>query len=212
MNRIRVILKSQLNIVDLYAWSDSAIVLFWVTNSHTAYKTYISNRGHQILVLLSLTVDSITSGPTKTPPTALRGAFYRQSSLSLYWQGPQFIHDDLANWDETVPSIIIQDLSETWPVALMISIEHAPEWFERFSSYDQLVRVTAHMYRFINVYKKNPHKMVATLQRQEIDDSVWALVIASQQCHFASLSHESSASHVSSKHLITSITLDYVRS
>jgi len=44
MDQIRTTLGTHLNIVEFYAWSDSATVLPYLTNSHNAFKICISNR------------------------------------------------------------------------------------------------------------------------------------------------------------------------
>lgn len=203
MNRIQVTLSSYLNIVDLYAWSDSAIVLSWLNSPHGSFKIYVSNRVHQIRNLVPkcrwLHVRSEENPADCTSRGVLPSVL---SSLSVYWQGPQFIHDDATIWDENIPSIPIIDLPETRPAALVLNTEQPSEWYDKFSSYDRLVRVVAYMRRFINACRKHPHAAVAPLQRTELDDSTRTLVIKSQRCFFPMLSHElSTGARISSKHL-----------
>lgn len=52
LGRLSHALTSLLNIVGTHAWSDSTIVLSWLTVHHDSFKTYVSNRVHQIQVLL----------------------------------------------------------------------------------------------------------------------------------------------------------------
>jgi len=52
LGSLRRILESQLNIVGVHAWSDSMIVLSWLTVPHESVKVYISNRVHQKLCKL----------------------------------------------------------------------------------------------------------------------------------------------------------------
>lgn len=205
MSRIRTTLKSYLNIVDLYAWSDSAIVLSWLRNPHTTFKVYVSNRVHQIITLMPDCRWLHIMSEENPADCASRGVLpSKMSSLPLYWQGPKFIHDDTSNWDETVPSIPISDLPETRPVALVLSAEQPSEWYDRFSSYDRLVRVVAYIYRFIKACKKHcPRAPVMVLQRTELDDSIRKLVIMSQRCFYKTLAHELlTSARVSSKHLL----------
>lgn len=203
MNRIRTTLQSQLNIVGLYAWSDSAIVLSWLNNPHSAFKIYVSNRAHQISTLVPDCRWLHVRSEENPADCASRGVLPSAlSSLSLYWQGPQFIHDDSTTWDETVPSIPIPDLPETRPVSLALSVEQPSEWYDKFSSYDRLVRVVAYIFRFFNACKIRSYAADESLQRIELDYSVRALVIASQRCFFTTLSKElSTGKRVSSKHL-----------
>jgi len=52
LSRVRDILAPQLNIVGINAWSDSTIVLSWLSAPHEAFKIYVSNRVHQVRTLL----------------------------------------------------------------------------------------------------------------------------------------------------------------
>ncbi|XP_008188328.1 uncharacterized protein LOC103310788 [Acyrthosiphon pisum] len=203
MSRIQATLKTYLNIVDLYAWSDSAIVLSWLKNSHTSFKVYVSNRVHQIITLMPDCRWLHVKSEDNPADCASRGVLPSVlSSLSLYWQGPRFLHDDSASWNETVPSIPISDLPETRPVALVLSAEQPSEWYDNFSSYDRLVRVVAYIYRFFHACKKHPRPAVGALQRTELDDSIHKLVIISQRCFYKTLTHElATSARVSSKHL-----------
>ncbi|KAL4103253.1 hypothetical protein QTP88_018630 [Uroleucon formosanum] len=203
MSRIRATLKSYLNIVDLYAWSDSAIVLSWLKNPHTSFKVYVSNRVHQIITLMPDCRWLHIKSEENPADCASRGVLPSVlSSLSLYWQGPRFLHDDVASWDVTVPSIPIPELPETRPVALVLSTEQPSEWYASFSSYDRLVRVVAYIYRFLQACKKHPQPAIGALQRTELDDSISKLVIMSQRCFYKTLAHELlTSARVSSKHL-----------
>jgi len=203
MNRIQTTLKSYLNIIGLYAWSDSAIVLSWLKNPHTSFKVYVSNRVHQIITLMPDCRWLHIRSEENPADCASRGVLPSVlSTLSLYWQGPRFIHDDTATWDVTVPSIPIPDLPETRPAVLVLSTELPSEWYDKFSSYDRLVRVVAYIYRFLKACKKHSRAPVRALQRIELDDSIRKLVIMSQQCFYKTLTHElSTSTRVSSKHL-----------
>lgn len=48
MSRIKSILGERVTIVDTYAWTDSLVVLSWLTVPHETFKQYVSNRVHQI--------------------------------------------------------------------------------------------------------------------------------------------------------------------
>jgi hypothetical protein len=52
LGRIRNIVAPLLNIVGVRTWTDSTIVLSWLTVPHESFKVYMSNRVHQIRTLL----------------------------------------------------------------------------------------------------------------------------------------------------------------
>jgi len=51
LGRIKRALEPQIEISNVFAWSDSTIVLSWLSNPHTSFKTFVSNRiCHALLV------------------------------------------------------------------------------------------------------------------------------------------------------------------
>jgi len=48
LGRIKRALEPHVDISRVFAWSDSAIILLWLSTSHTSSKTFVSNRIHQI--------------------------------------------------------------------------------------------------------------------------------------------------------------------
>ncbi|KAF0712111.1 Integrase catalytic domain-containing protein, partial [Aphis craccivora] len=147
-------------------------------------KAYVSNRVHQIITLMPDCRWLHIRSEENPADCASRGVLPPVlSTLSLYWQGPRFIHDDTATF-------------------LVLSTELPSEWYHKFSSYDRLVRVVAYIYRFLKACKKHSRAPVRALQRIELDDSIRKLVIMSQQCFYKTLTHElSTSTRVSSKHL-----------
>lgn len=49
MNKV---LSTRLNIDAVYAWSDSSVALAWITNTQLEFKMFVSNRVHQIQLLI----------------------------------------------------------------------------------------------------------------------------------------------------------------
>lgn len=52
LNRLKSVLELQLDITNVCAWSDSIVVLSWLTLLHESFKMYVSNRVNQIRLLL----------------------------------------------------------------------------------------------------------------------------------------------------------------
>lgn len=204
MSRLRQTLESQLNIVDLYAWTDSAIVLSWLTHPHETFKVYVSNRAHQIATLVSGCRWSHIRSEDNPADSASRGVLPSAlSNLSLYWNGPDIVRENPETWSVNVPSIPLRDLPETRPVSLVIHSEVLVEWFHTFSSFDRLVRIVALVYRFISKCRKRPGTTdLPSSPRDEHNAAVRALVFASQQCHLTRLWDElNSGRRVTSKPL-----------
>lgn len=52
LNRVKMALGDRVTIADTFAWTDSLVVLSWLTVSHETFKQYVSNRVHQIHYVL----------------------------------------------------------------------------------------------------------------------------------------------------------------
>jgi len=61
LTRLKGILEIQLVLSDVFAWSDSSIVLSWLNNPHTSYKMFVSNRVFQIQSVLAHLCPSLDS-------------------------------------------------------------------------------------------------------------------------------------------------------
>ncbi|KAF0709228.1 Integrase catalytic domain-containing protein, partial [Aphis craccivora] len=203
MNRIRLVLGDRVTIVDTFAWTDSLVVLSWLTVPHETFRQYVSNRVHQIQSILPVCSWQHVSTHANPADCASRGLMPSQlSGHTLYWHGPDFIRDDPTTWQKELSIIPVIELPEIRPTCL-ITQDHNVEWYSGFSSHNRLVRVTARLYRFIRrCHKAHKRSYPPYLQSVELDEANHSLVLASQRCHFSDLIHElSTGKRVSSKSL-----------
>ncbi|KAL4143914.1 hypothetical protein QTP88_006168 [Uroleucon formosanum] len=150
LSRVRDILAPQLNIVGINAWSDSTIVLSWLGAPHEAFKIYVSNQVHLIRTLLPdcrwRHVDSVNN-PADCASRGIMPATLAQHKL--YWHGPQLAYGDPSEWDDARSPLPLCDLPELRPVSCATRVDEIEvEWFNRFSSYDRMLRVVAYMRRY----------------------------------------------------------------
>jgi len=153
MNRVKTALGDRVIVADTFAWTDSLVVLSWLIVPHETFKQYVSNRVHQILqsVLPSCHWRHVPSldNPADCASRGLMPSELPQ--FSLYCFGPRFIRDHPNEWGRDKERLPYSDLPEVRPINLLVHSENPPsEWFTRFSSYDNMVRVVARVQRFIN--------------------------------------------------------------
>lgn len=207
LGRLSHALTSLLNIVGTHAWSDSTIVLSWLTVHHDSFKTYVSNRVHQIQVLLPNCQWHHVESSLNPADCASRGVTPSElAQFSLYWQGPPIIYTDPSDWKPCPPPPSdISELPEVRPIVCAVRADDAPvEWFTVFSCFDRMVRVTAHVIRFISLCRngKSTSRPPAFLSKSELDHATQVLVLESQRIHLANLRRELSNNvRVSSKPL-----------
>lgn len=184
------------------------IVLSWLTVPHTSFKVYVSNRIHQIRTILPDCQWSHIESTNNPADCASREVMPSElTKLSLYWQGPAILRANPLTWINLVAPIPLCSLPEVLPVVLttQINLQDWPEeWFNRFSSYDRMIRVTTMMHRFINHCRPTKFESPPTLclNITEVDGATRSIIRESQRIHFCTLLRELSTSlRVSSKPL-----------
>lgn len=193
MSRIKTVLEDRLTIVGTYAWTDSSIVLSWLTAPHGSFKVYVSNRVHQISVLLPTCRWLHVESAQNPADCASRGVMpSKLVDLSLYWSGPDFIRNEPQHWDDGTQLMPTDELPEARPVSLVILPDEQPsEWFNTFSSYDRLLRIVGYVLRFVQCCKRRGERSGSeALTRSELDTAAQCVIIESQRCHFSGLLKE----------------------
>jgi len=198
LNRVKYTLDQQLHIVGVYAWTDSTIVLSWLVNRYETFKVYVSNRVHRINSLLPGCIWSHVSSADNPADCASRGVLPSElASLTLYWEGPSFLRCDPPSWPVGATRLSLNDLPEVRVSSLAVSAQlPTTEWFDRFSSYDKLLRVVARILRFIHRFRSRVQcERPIALARHEVDAALRSLVIELQQTFFKQLLHELNYDH-----------------
>ncbi|XP_025417938.1 uncharacterized protein LOC112688790 [Sipha flava] len=186
LNRVKMALGDRVTIIDTFAWTDSLVVLSWLTVPHETFKQYVSNRVHQIQSVLPSCHWRYVSTFDNPADCASRGLMPSElPQFTLYWLGPKFIRDHPNEWGRDKDRLPCSDLPEVQPINLLVQSKDPPsEWFARFSSYDQMIRVVARMRRFLPPSRRRSAEVTPVLTRIELDDALRAIVLQSQQFFF----------------------------
>lgn len=185
MSRLKVTLDHKLFVTDVFAWSDSQIVLSWLNTPHTNFKIFVSNRVHQIHELMPQCTWNYIPSSENPADCASRGItpgdLIRQS---LYWSGPDMLRQPLVNRSCDWSQIPVDQLPETKIVSLTTTIDSpTEEWFNRFSSYTRMIRVTAFLRRFIGRCRKQSY-IHRFLTSSELQEALLVIVRSSQKHSF----------------------------
>jgi len=151
MSRIKRILKTHLVIGGMFSWSDSTLVLSWLLHLHTSFKTFVSNQIHKVPSLL--TDCHWAHVKSESNPADYASCGLKPVELfkhELYWSGPAFLREPVSSWKSKLVTTPIEQLPEVKLVSLVAnSSNSSDEFYDRFSSYDQMLHVVAHMRKFI---------------------------------------------------------------
>ena len=150
--------KGILNISDsnIWAWSDSSIVLPWLDGHPRDFKVFVTNRVSAILQVTS--PSTWRHVPTAENPAdcASRGMMPQDLlEHTLWWEGPQWLHQDPIDIPWQPPRRPLIAPEQRLPVSIN-SIQPAPPPMleSRFSSYHKLICVTAWCWRFYSKLRK----------------------------------------------------------
>jgi len=200
--RLKLIFSSRFCITDVFAWSDSSVVLSWLTTTQVAFKVFVTHRVGKVHALLPNCVWRYIPSPLNPADCASRGLSPRQlSGHSLYWQGPLFLTTPLSEWSCVTPPIELSELPEINP-ARVLTVHINEEWFAvHCSSLTRLIRLVAWMRRFVNACRGR-RQQICILTTEEIDEALICVIKIAQRCSFITLLSElSHARSVSVKHL-----------
>jgi len=201
LSRMHRILEAHLTISGVFAWSDSTIVLSWLSNPHVSLKTFVSNRVHLIKNLLPNCTWAHVRSDDNPADCASRGLTPADIvTAQLYWSGPEFLRSPVIQWDLRPTTLSNDQLPEVHPVSLVISTPaRKGEWFVRFSSYSVLIRTVARLRRFILKCRRLENNS-GHLTRFELDEALYVVVKCTQEDMMLSLIRElSGGSPISSR-------------
>ena len=83
----------------VYAWTDSTIVLGWLTGNPRRFKVYVGNRISNIIQHVSPERWNHVPGLENPADCASRGLFPSELlEHKLWWNGPDWLHSDTSDW------------------------------------------------------------------------------------------------------------------
>ncbi|XP_029157646.1 uncharacterized protein LOC114930069 [Nylanderia fulva] len=149
-----VIASLHLSEVPCYCWTDSTVVLAWVTQHPSRWRTFVANRVAEIQTRLPSA--SWRHVPTIDNPAdcASRGIPGHQlASHPLWWHGPLWLRLPISDWPVPVDPHPETSMEQNVKTQVLVAMSRDPvEWdlAARHSSWPKLMRITAYVMRFIS--------------------------------------------------------------
>ena len=146
-----------LSLTQIYAWTDSNIVLSWLIGNPRWFNTYINNRVSYIVELIALDRWNHVCGTDNLADCASRALFpVELLEYQIWWNGPNWLTKPPTAWphQSVLPHIEKTEERErtfhtvTQNKVPIISINH-------YSSYTKLKHVTAWILCFVNNCRAN---------------------------------------------------------
>ena len=141
----------------LHLWTDSSVTLAWVRGEAAQWKEYVGNRVATIQDLVSRAQWRHVPGQENPDDAASRGLSPQQlSEHKLWWEGPEWLKRPSTDWPNYIPELSEDvNLEARLPaVHLATAVEKPWDLVERYSSLDKLLRVTARVFRAVNLFRR----------------------------------------------------------
>ncbi len=175
----------------VYAWTDSTIILGWLSGNPRRFKTYVGNR-------VSLIIDQVPpdrwhhiDGSDNPADCASRGVFPSELlEHHLWWEGPQWLHSPPSEWPRTLnirADIIPEEVKDLCFISNLLVGEPLIS-LDRYSSFNRLKRITAWVLRFINNSKSRNNQelirksFVLSPSETKRSENYWLSIL--QRAHF----------------------------
>ncbi|GFV45900.1 integrase catalytic domain-containing protein [Trichonephila clavipes] len=148
---------------DVFAWTDSKIVLSWLSSHPRKWKTFVANRTSEIMEVLP--TKHWRHVPSKENPADIASRGIDPKCLPdcmLWWQGPPWLRLETSSWpkaesscDEASDKVKAEQNS----VSIFNLFTHTSNdvihgLFEHYSSLTKVIRIFAYCRRFIKSCKK----------------------------------------------------------
>lgn len=166
----------------LHAWTDSTVVLAWLSSHPSRWNTFVGNRVSEILSILDNTQWAHIQTSQNPADIASRGMAPIELAQSGMWiEGPVLLKDQIVNYIK--PRSLETDLEKRAIKAhLATNLVHDEDTtWTRFSTLQKLIRVISYCRRFLKLRKTitGTKKFEIFLTSQELHE---ALVVCIKHC------------------------------
>lgn len=193
MERVRPIFGQIPNLTE-HAWTDSTVVLSWLTSSQATFKIFVSNRLAKIAnILPSCHWHYVSSGQNPADCVSRDLALSQAVSMSLYWNGPSFLRSSEDTWPiDNYVKLSSSSLPELKNINVDVSVlttlsTHTYDWISRFSSLVRLQKTISYVRRFIGLRLKRLPMRTGTITSTELDESLTCAIRSTQTIYFKGL-------------------------
>lgn len=149
----------------VYAWTDSSIVIAWLSGHPSDWSSYVGVRVSEIHKRIK--AHQWRHVPTNDNPADLGTRGVAPNDLknnSLWWQGPDWLKENEEKWPNLIsiePTNIERKTKQSL-LTITSPVEHN-ELLNRFSSLDKLVRTTALILRFLKKCKSKSKEKISAV-------------------------------------------------
>ncbi|XP_055846848.1 uncharacterized protein LOC129912570 [Episyrphus balteatus] len=198
INKIK--LSLQADDLRVFAWTDSAIVLHWLSATPKKWSVFIGNRTSEILSSIPRKAWNHVRSECNPADVASRGISPQTlTSFSMWWNGPAWLSKESSEWPLSqygIQDICADQLEERKSNNVQVFVSNIKykirdkilqEIIAKSSNWIKSVRVLAYIFRFIRNYLHLPKANDCNyLTTEEIAESKTRLIKCAQNSTFSS--------------------------
>jgi len=178
---------------DVFAWTDSTIVLNWLVGNPRRFKTYVGNRISHIVELIAPDRWNHVDGVKNPADCASRGLFPSELlDHDLWWSGPDWLYLNPWEWPSKEsrsrpPNSLEEEGSEICLHVTIVARQHIIA-LDRYSSFTRLKRVTAWALRFFyncRARKRSIPRITSSVTVKELSEAETHWLRVAQESCFA---------------------------
>ncbi|XP_055858724.1 uncharacterized protein LOC129921088 [Episyrphus balteatus] len=174
---------------ETYFWTDSSIVLHWISTHSSKLNTFVGNRVAEIQDTTKKVVWKHV--PTSDNPADIvsRGCTAEELKSSIWFRGPDFLIEDEERWPCSLgasppPEDLLLEHRKTVLVCQKDK-NHYLNLIEKVSSYTKVLRIFAYVKRYLNLRLLRIPFPGRYLTAEELDYSLLTIVNVIQMEYFA---------------------------
>ncbi|XP_028415021.1 uncharacterized protein LOC114538100 [Dendronephthya gigantea] len=148
-----VIKALRIPVHEVYAWSDSQVVLSWIRKSSNNWKVFVANRVQDIQQRVEPERWHYCTGNENPADLVSRGISIQDLLTNeLWWHGPSWLQQDTINWpqksssDENPNECFSEAKTKANAITCNVRIQEIasyPEIAAKYESWKRLIRITA---------------------------------------------------------------------
>ncbi|XP_043063178.1 uncharacterized protein LOC122319642 [Drosophila yakuba] len=176
-------------------WTDSEIVLHWLSAPPRRWNTYVCNRTSEILSDFPRSCWNHVRTEDNTADCASRGL--HPSKLlehRLWWKGPSWLATPTSEWPPSTSKFSVSssfDVNTEERAVKPTTLHNFPDesihelLIHKFSTWTRLIRVSSYCHRFIHTLRSHHRNSATFLTSEELLDAQRRLIRHVQQKSFA---------------------------
>ncbi|XP_075150668.1 uncharacterized protein LOC142224766 [Haematobia irritans] len=171
---------------EVYCWTDSTIVLAWLSKPAYHWKTFVANRVSKISEIVAKEHWCHVESKDYPADIGSSGAYPKEFlSNNLWWYGPPWLKLAPRFWPISNPKLVDENLLEPKTIQVHCSNSHSfDDPLNRFSSLGRALRVLSYVFRFTLSCKRITRFDSITISSSEISNVRNRLILLAQTQHF----------------------------